>query len=134
VLAGDVPATANMPGSPRLLNLCRGLTARHRLRLATLSSSSERQQMFLSDSTATGMFETVLPAPPPATPSWWNQQQHRWRAATFVETRYLYPDYHRQLRSPIRETVADHAIDLVYVDSRRSTNSACARCRRRPTR
>jgi glycosyltransferase involved in cell wall biosynthesis len=119
VLAGDVPATATMPGSPRLLNLCRGLTARHRLRLATLSSSSERQQMFLSDSTATGIFETVqiLPAPPSATPSWWNKQRHRWHAAAFVETRYLYPDYHRQLRSTIREMVADHAIDLVYVDS-----------------
>lgn len=118
VLAGDIPATANMPGSPRLVSLCRGLAARHELHLATRSSSSERQQTFLADPDVPKVFRQVLvlPLPYPATPTWWNRQRHRLYVGAFTETRYLYPEYHRHIAETIRSLVAKESIDLVYVD------------------
>src|SRR5882724_6866533 len=118
VLAGDIPATTNMPGSPRLFSLCRGLGGRHELHLATRSASGERYQAFLADPDVSKVFrqELVLPSPHPETPTWWNRQRHRLHVGAFTETRYLYPNYHRHIAEMIRGLVAKESIDLVYVD------------------
>jgi len=118
VLAGEIPATTNMPGSPRLFSLCRGLATRHDLHLATLSSSGERQQTFMTDPDVLKVFRrvSILPSPYSATRTWWSRQRHRLHMGAFCETRYLYPEYHRQIGETIRGLVAAESIDLVYVD------------------
>ena len=127
VLAPDTPATTNMPGSPRLFSLCRGLANRHELHLATIRGSGERHQLFLADPEVAGVFKTVRVLPPaPATPTWWNRQRHRLHVGAFTETRYLYPEYHRDIAGTIRTIVARESMDLVYVDGLAMTQYADA--------
>ena len=57
VLAWDIPATTNMPGSPRLFNLCKELSRSHRLTLAAFSLSQERYDTFLADPAQRGVFQ-----------------------------------------------------------------------------
>jgi glycosyltransferase involved in cell wall biosynthesis len=118
VLAGDTPATTSMPGSPRLFSLCRGLARCHELHLATRCSSSERHQTFLADAEVPKVFARVLalPSPGPELPTWWNKQRHRLHVGAFTETRYLYPDYHRQIAETVQRLVRSGNMDLVYVD------------------
>jgi len=118
VLAGDTPATASMPGSPRLVSLCRGLARRHELHLATRRSSEERHRAFLDDPEVARIFAhvRVLPSPSIAPPRWWNKQRHRACFGAFTETRYLHPDYHEQLVDAIRAIVRRELMELVYVD------------------
>jgi hypothetical protein len=119
VLAGDTPATTNMPGSPRLFSLCRGLATRHELHLAMRCSSSERHQTFLANAEVPKVFARMLtlPLPGPEPPSWWSKQRHRLHVGAFTETRYLYPDYHRRIAEAIRDVVRSEGVDLVYVDT-----------------
>jgi sugar transferase (PEP-CTERM/EpsH1 system associated) len=119
VLAGDVPATTSMAGSPRLFSLSRALAARHALYLATKCSSTERHESFVAEAEVSKVFThvRVLPSPYPGTPTWWNQQRHRLRIGAFTETRHLYPDYHREITETVRTIVARESMDLVYVDS-----------------
>lgn len=118
VLAGDVPATPGMPGSPRLFGLCRELSRQHRIFLLARGGSEERWRWFCEDSEATKVFAelTRLPDPPPFT--WRGQQHHRLRQACHFSTLYRTPEYHRRLREVIgEEMVGKRPIDLVYVDS-----------------
>lgn len=116
VLAGDVPATAEMPGSPRLFSLCRELSTRHRIFLLARGESEERWRWFLENPEVTEVFAEVirLPAPPPVT--WRGRQHHRLRLASHLSTLYQNPAYHRRLRDVIGEEIARRQVDLVYVD------------------
>jgi glycosyltransferase involved in cell wall biosynthesis len=118
VLAGDTPATASMPGSPRLVSLCRGLAASHELHLATCTSSPERHQAFLADPEVSRTFASVrvLSSPGSQAPTWWNKQRHRACFGAFTETRYLQPAYHRRTSETICRIVREEKMDLVYVD------------------
>ena len=57
VVGSEIPATSNMPGSPRLFSLCRYLARRHSLTLATRSRSPERQAEFLADPQVENVFD-----------------------------------------------------------------------------
>lgn len=116
VLAGDIPATTNMPGSPRLFNLCRGLSQRHRLTLVTQSRSHERYQCFLDDPAAEGVFKDIVILPNPPAPGWCGQQVHRLRQEAYFVTRYRSPEYYAEQCQKIRDMVVQGAIDLLYVD------------------
>lgn len=126
VLAGDVPATTSMPGSPRLFSLCKELSRSHELHLVTGCSSLDRHQSFLGDATASGVYKRVeiLPAPYPAAPAWWNRQRHRLKVETCTVTKYLYPEYHHQVCEMIRNVIGMESIDLVYVDGLTMTQYA----------
>lgn len=116
VLAGNVPATSGMPGSPRLFSLCRELSRRHQLFLMARGESGERWPWFLENPEVTRVFGTItrLPDPPPAT--WRSQQRHRLHQACHLSTRYRNPDYHRRLRDDLGEQIRQTRADLVYVD------------------
>lgn len=116
VLASDIPATSQMPGSPRLFSLCRELSLRHELLLLTYCSSQERYQAFLSDPTTSCVYKRidVLPDPPPV--RWWGQQWHRMHLAAYFETRYRHAGYHRSIRDRIRQLCVQEHIELIYVD------------------
>jgi len=117
VLAGNIPATSRMPGSPRLFSLCRVLARHHRLSLLAHCSSPERQQSFAADPAATGVFQdvTILADPPP--PTWWHRQEHRVRLAPHFVTRYRNPDYHRRIVDDVaRRLTGPGPAQLVYVD------------------
>lgn len=116
VLACDVPATTNMPGSPRLFSLCRSLSQRHRLTLVTLSQSQERYQSFLDDPTGEGVFKEIVILDQPPTPGWWGQQVHRLRQEAYFATRFRSPGYYAEQCRKIRDMVVQGAIDLLYVD------------------
>jgi sugar transferase (PEP-CTERM/EpsH1 system associated) len=116
VLAGDVPATSEMPGSPRLWNLCRELSARHRIFLAARGQSDERWRWLRSHPDVNQVFADVLRLPEPPMPSWFGRQHHRLRLACHLDTRYQAPEYHRRLRAAITEMVGAQRIDLVHVD------------------
>src|SRR5215472_7101494 len=107
VVAGDVPATTAMPGSPRLFNLCRELSRSHDLLLATMCSSADRRRMFVEDATAAGVYRRILALPERSleSPTWWSLQQHRLRLQTGMVTRYLYPEYYRRVCDTIREVI-----------------------------
>lgn len=115
-LAPDVPATSRMPGSPRLFSLCRELSRKHQIVLATFSSSEARYQTFANDPSTVGVFQRIeiLPDAPPMT--WWGQQRHRIHLAPYFETRFRYPDYHRSIRMRIKDLCSKEAIDLIHVD------------------
>ncbi|PYM94873.1 MAG: hypothetical protein DME04_06380 [Candidatus Rokuibacteriota bacterium] len=116
VVTGDVPATSGMPGSPRLWNLCRELSRRHRLFLAVRGESEERWQWFLQNPEVSRVFAEVtrVPLEPPI--PWWGLQHHRLRGACYLETRYRNPEYHRRLERLLEDLVAKSRADLVYVD------------------
>lgn len=116
VLTFDVPATSNMPGSPRLFNLCRGLARHHRLTLMTLSQGPERYQTFREDPVTAGVFERVIVLPNPPAPRWWGNQVHRLRQAVHFETRYRNAQYHTEQCRFVRDTFLDGAFDVLYVD------------------
>ena len=117
VLAGDVPATSNMPGSPRLFSLCRRLSQRHQLTLVTRSQNAERYQSFLNDPATEGVFEQViiLPDPPPVS-GWWAQQVHRLRQEAYFVTRYRHASYHADVCRRIHDTILHQASEILYVD------------------
>ncbi len=116
VLAPDIPATSKMPGSPRLFNLCRELSRQHELFLLTYCSSDERHQSFLNDPTAAKIFSSVEILPNPPAITWWGQQWHRLHLAASFETRFRFPEYHRAIRSRVREVCVQNRCDLTYVD------------------
>jgi len=116
VLASDVPATSRMPGSPRLFNLSRELSRRHKLLLLTPHPSQERSQAFLNDPTISDVFTRVEKLPDPPAARWWAQQWHRVHLAGHFETRYRQVAYYRSIRDQIRDLCIHEHIDLVYVD------------------
>ena len=117
VVTADVPATSAMPGSPRLVNLCRHLSARHKLVLLTGCSDPVALARLRAESDRCGVFSeiAVLPAKPAV--RWWNRQAHRVRAAANLHTRYRYPEYHRTLRTLVNGRLATMGPSaLLYVD------------------
>src|SRR5882672_10427274 len=93
VLGSEIPATASMPGSPRLFSLCRSLSAHHRLSLVAFSQGPERYDSFQNDPMATGVFEEVIVLPEAPAHSWWRQQVHRLRQNPSFVTRSRTPAY-----------------------------------------
>jgi sugar transferase (PEP-CTERM/EpsH1 system associated) len=116
VLAGDIPATSQMPGSPRLFSLCRVLARRHRLSLIAYSSSQARQKRFLEDPAANGIFRDMTILPAPSAPTWWNKQQHRLRLAPHFVTRHRIPDHYHAVMEIVERGVTTSGADLLYVD------------------
>ena len=117
VVSGDIPASAAMPGSPRLFSLCRELSRSHELHLATRCSSEERYQWFLNDAATRGVFKslTILPNPPSLT-TWWRRQRHRFQRGAYFDTEYLYPEYHHLIRATIHSLASERHADILYVD------------------
>jgi len=116
VLAFDVPATSNMPGSPRLFNLCRSLAQQHQITLMTLSQGEERYRTFLDDPLTAGVFERVIVLPTPPAPSWWGSQVHRFRQAVHFVTRYRNARYHTEQCRSVRDAFLEGGFDVFYVD------------------
>jgi glycosyltransferase involved in cell wall biosynthesis len=117
VLAGNIPATSRMPGSPRLFSLSRALAGHHRLSLLALCSSPDRLQSFSTDPAATGVFQDVTVLPHPPLPTWWRKQEHRFRFAPHFLEKYRAPDYYRSVLDLIakRVTGPDQA-QLLFID------------------
>src|SRR6185436_3278685 len=113
VLGSEIPATANMPGSPRLFSLCRSLSMHHRLTLVAFGKNSDRHASFRNDPTAAGVFEDIvlLPEAPPYT--WWRQQVHRLRQEASFVTRSRNPAYFSAQRHRIRDICASGNFDVV---------------------
>jgi sugar transferase (PEP-CTERM/EpsH1 system associated) len=116
VLAWDIPATSNMPGSPRLFSLCRGLSQRHRLTLVAFSLRQERYQAFLDDPATPGIFEEIEILPKPPFPNWRRRQIHRLRQAPYFVTRHSSPEYHAEQCQRIRNIFVQGMFDVIYVD------------------
>jgi sugar transferase (PEP-CTERM/EpsH1 system associated) len=105
-----------MPGSPRLLNLCRELSRNHELFLFTRCSSQARLETFQDDPTGRGVFSRVDVLPDPSAASWLGQQWHRAHLASHFETRYRHAAYHRSICQRVRDFCARERIDLIYAD------------------
>lgn len=116
VLAWDIPATTNMPGSPRLFNLCKRLSRHHRLMLVTFSRSQERYQTFLDDPVIQGVFEEIVILPNSPVPNWWGRQIHRFRQEAHFVTRHRSPEYHAELCQRIRNIFIQGGFDVIYAD------------------
>ncbi len=116
VLAYDIPATVSMPGSPRLMSLCRGLAKSHRLTLVARSDGAERHRAFVADPTGASIFEDFLTLPQPHAATWWGLQVHRLRREAHFITRYRNPEYHREQCRVVRDLDARKRFDLVYAD------------------
>jgi sugar transferase (PEP-CTERM/EpsH1 system associated) len=80
-----------MPGSPRLWNLCRELARRHELTLLMKEGARERYDALLAD---------------PATSSTF--------AKTYLSTRWVFPDFHRDWCERVRERSAH--VDVIVAD------------------
>lgn len=125
VLAWDIPATSSMPGSPRLFNLCRYLSQRHRLSLISGCQSLERYQQFSSEPGTGNVFQSVSTLPEAPPPTWWNKQNHRLHVAPHFCNQYLRPDYYQSVLQIIHEHLAGlPPLDLIYVDTLRMTQYA----------
>ena len=116
VLTFDIPATSNMPGSPRLFNLCRSLARQHRLTLVTLGRNQERSQVFLDDPTTAGVFERIIVLPNPPPPRWWGTQVHRFRQEVHFATRSRNARYHAEQCRSVRDLFLEGGFDVFYVD------------------
>ena len=116
-MAGNIPATSRMPGSPRLFSLCRGLARRHRLSLLAQCSSPDRLQSFSTDPAAAGVFQDVTVLPDPPVPTWWRKQVHRLRLAPHFLEEYRAPRYYRGVLDLIaRRSAGPEPIDLLFID------------------
>ncbi len=116
VLAWDIPATANMPGSPRLFSLCRSLSGRHNLTLVAFSHSQERYQAFLDDPAVQGVFEDIVILPNPPAPTWWRRQVHKLRQEPHFVTRHRSPRYHAEQCQKIRSFFVQREFDVIFAD------------------
>lgn len=116
VLTFDVPATSNMPGSPRLFNLCRSLSRQHQLTLVTRSRSQERHRAFHDDPMTAGVFDRTIVLPDPPAAGWWGTQVHRLRQEPHFSTRYGHTRYHAEQCRNVRELFLGGAYDVFYVD------------------
>lgn len=116
VLAWDIPATTNMPGSPRLFNLCKALSRQHRLTLAAFSLSQERYETFLADSVQQGVFREIVVLPNPGDPKWWRLQVHRFRGEPYFVTRHVAPAYHAEQCRRIRDLYVRGGFDVLFAD------------------
>jgi len=121
VFAREVPATPGMPGSPRLFSLCRELSKRHRLTLATFTQGSERYQALLDDPMAAGVFEETALLPNPPDPGWRGQQLHRLRQELHFSTRVRHSAYHEAICGTIRDMTASGGFDVVFADGLRQS-------------
>ena len=117
VLTLDVPATNNMPGSPRLFNLCRSLSRQHRITLLAPSRSQERYLALRDDPAAAGVFERIIVLPEPPAASWWGTQVHRLRHEVHFSTRYRNARYHAEQCQYVREVFLEGGFDVFYVDT-----------------
>lgn len=117
VLAYYVPATSNMPGSPRLFNICKELCSEHQIYLATFARPQEKYQCFINDVSVKSVFQDVFILPQAPMPSRWGKLNHWFhsRGAHFA-TQYHCPHYHHALREMIRNLANKAAVDVVYVD------------------
>ena len=116
VLASDIPATTNMPGSPRLFSLSKGLSQHHDLTLVTLDHNQERYQSFLGDPMADGVYRDIINLPGPPKPTWWRKQVHRLRRETHFVTRYRSPEHHAELCRRICDTFRRGRFDVIFAD------------------
>jgi sugar transferase (PEP-CTERM/EpsH1 system associated) len=116
VIGNEIPATSNMPGSPRLFSLCRHLSRRHNLTLATMSQSSERRAEFLADPQVAGVFDDVVLLPSAPDAGWLALQNHRIHQAPFFITRYRAPRFYAEQCGRIREMYVRGAFDAIFVD------------------
>ena len=116
VVGSEVPATASMPGSPRLFSLCRILAKRHRLTLVALSHGSERAEAFRDDPMSAGVFEEVILLPEPPEPDWLGRQRHRLRFEANVVTRLRTPAYFAEQRRRIADLLESGSFDVVFAD------------------
>ncbi len=116
VLGSEIPATTNMPGSPRLFSLCRSLSVHHRLTLVVFSQGPERYESFRDDPMAAGVFEEIVVLPKAPAYSWWRQQVHRLRKEASFVTRSRTPAYFAAQRQRIRDVCARGSFDVVYAD------------------
>ena len=117
ILTLDVPATNNMPGSPRLFNLCRSLSRQHRITLLTPCRSQERYRALRDDPAAAGVFERILVLPEPPAPDWWGTQVHRLRQEVHFSTRYRNARYHAEQCRYVRNVFLEGGFDVFYVDT-----------------
>jgi sugar transferase (PEP-CTERM/EpsH1 system associated) len=116
VLAWDIPATTNMPGSPRLFNLCKAISRQHRLTLAAFSLSEERYETFLADPAQQGVFKEIVVLPNPGDPTWWRHQVNLLRGEPYFVTRNLAPAYHAEQCRRIRDLYVRGGFDVLYAD------------------
>lgn len=116
VLAWDIPATTNMPGSPRLFSLCKRLSRHHRLMLVAFCRSQERYQTFLDDPAIQGVFNEIEILPNSPVPNWWHRQIHRFRQAAHFVTRHRSPEYHAEQCQRIRDIFVQGKFDVIYAD------------------
>ena len=116
VLGSEIPATAGMPGSPRLFSLCRSLSAHHRLTLVAFSKDRERYESFRDDPMAARVFEEIVVLPEAPAHSWWRQQVHRLRQEASFVTRSRTPAYFAAQRQRIRDIWARGRFDVMYAD------------------
>ena len=116
-MAGNIPATSRMPGSPRLFSLCRGLARRHRLSLLAQCSSPDRLHSFSTDPAAAGVFQDVTVLPDPPVPTWWRKQVHRLRLAPHFLEEHRAPGYYRGVLDLIaRRAAGPEPADLLFID------------------
>jgi glycosyltransferase involved in cell wall biosynthesis len=116
VLSSEIPATTNMAGSPRLFNLCRGLSRTNHLTLATRTQSPGRYDIFRADPTSAGVFKDIIILPNPPAPSWLGQQVHRLRLEAHFITRFRQASYHAARCRQIRDMIVGGQFDVLYVD------------------
>ncbi len=121
VVTSDYPITTRMAGSPRLFNLCRFLAESHRLTLAFLPKTREREAPFRDDPDNRRVFAEVIPLRPveeiaPGEPTWWLRQSHRFSREPFFSLRKLRPRYCADLREEIAAIIDRREIDLLYFD------------------
>jgi glycosyltransferase involved in cell wall biosynthesis len=116
VVAGRVPATPGMPGSPRLFSLCKGLSKRHRLTLAALDRNPDRYAAFLADPMVAGVFAEIVLLPAPPEPTWWGRQAHRTLRQPYFKTRVRTPRFHAEQCRRIHDVFSRGDFEVVYAD------------------
>jgi glycosyltransferase involved in cell wall biosynthesis len=116
VLASQIPATTNMPGSPRLFSLCKSLAARHPLTLVVFADGLGRRERFQQDPSSAGVFQELVVLPAAPSPTWWGRQAHRLRQEVHFGVRLRNPEYHREISERLATLVRDGGFDALYVD------------------
>ncbi len=120
-LARDIPATSQMPGSPRFFHFCKELSKKHELVLATFVPSENREQWFLKDEQTKDVFKKRVILPERGSPTWLNKQRHRLSFSSHLFHKYLFPRHFQEVCKTIKELTQVEDIDLIYAEGLQMT-------------
>ena len=115
VLANELPASTDMPGSPRTLNLCMELAKNHSLDLFSLTEQTNIAESYPSHpDVSASVKDTHIELRTALKESARGKLLHRFRQEAQFSTAYRYPEFFSKIRERLAGILSENSYDCVY--------------------